>query len=66
MSAIDPLREPQPPREDLPASVRAMVEVWQAAALVAGDIAHAKRSMYLAYVAEGFTEAQALELARHL
>lgn len=32
----------------------------------AAHIAHARRAMYLAYLAEGFTEAQALELAKQL
>ncbi|MFC0305327.1 hypothetical protein ACFSTI_19500 [Rhizorhabdus histidinilytica] len=30
----------------------------------ASDIAHARRQLYLAYVSEGFTEAQALELCK--
>jgi hypothetical protein len=32
----------------------------------ASHIAHARRSLYNAYLAEGFTEAQALELCRRL
>lgn len=32
----------------------------------AGDIAHARRTLYLAYLAEGFTESQALELCKAL
>lgn len=32
----------------------------------ASHIAHARRAMYLAYLAEGFSEAQALELCRTL
>jgi hypothetical protein len=30
----------------------------------ASDIAHARRTLYLAYIDEGFTEAQALELCK--
>ncbi len=41
-----------------------MVEAWAAIAGCASDIAHSKRTIYLAYVAEGFTEAQALELCK--
>lgn len=32
----------------------------------AADIAHARRTLYLAYIDEGFTEAQALELCKVL
>lgn len=32
----------------------------------ASTIAHAKRAFYQAYIAEGFTEAQALELCKDL
>lgn len=53
-----------PPKDNLPAAVSAMVELWQALAAAGSDIAHAKRSLFLAYVAEGFSEAQALELVK--
>jgi hypothetical protein len=32
----------------------------------AADLAHARRALFDAYVAEGFTDAQALELCKHL
>lgn len=41
-----------------------MVRAWQLIAGNAGEIANAKRTLFLAYVAEGFTEAQALELVK--
>lgn len=65
MSASEPFRG-TPPRDDLPQGVRNLVEIWQQAALVAGDIAHARRTIFLAYVNEGFTETQALELVKTL
>lgn len=56
----------QPPREDMDALTYNMVNIWQKIALVSSDIAHAKRTIFLAYVAEGFTEAQALELVKNV
>ena len=61
--ASDPLRS-ETPRTDWPEAVRAQVEIWQGVAAAASHIAHARRTMFLAYVAEGFTEAQALELIK--
>lgn len=52
------------PRENLPDAVKNMVQLWGAMAEAAADVAHAKRTIFLAYVAEGFTEAQALELVK--
>lgn len=52
------------PKEDLDESAKNLVRVWTAVATAASDIAHAKRTIFLAYVAEGFTEAQALELVK--
>ncbi|MDR6851037.1 hypothetical protein J2Y54_000530 [Sphingomonas sp. BE123] len=54
------------PRDNLPEAMRQMVEAWQAGAEVAADLAHARRTIFLAYVAEGFTESQALELVKTL
>jgi len=54
------------PRDDIPQGVRDLAAVWASAAKVAGDIAHAKRTIFLAYVAEGFSETQALELCKTL
>ena len=54
----------EPPRQDVAASARALAEVWANLAQHAAQIANARRVMFLAYVAEGFTEAQALELVK--
>lgn len=59
----DPARVERP-RENVPDAVKSLVSIWSAMAEVAGDVAHAKRAIFLAYVAEGFTEAQALELVK--
>lgn len=55
-----------PPQPTMAESAKALAEVWSKMAAHATDIAHAKRTLFLAYVAEGFTEAQALELVRML
>jgi len=52
------------PQEDISETARKMAEAWQASAASSSDIANAKRTLFLAYVAEGFTEAQALELVK--
>lgn len=65
MMANEPTRSDRP-RENLPESVRNLVTVWQGMAEAAADVAHAKRAIFLAYVAEGFTEAQALDLVKTL
>lgn len=54
----------EPPKQDLSASASDLVRIWQLIAAQAADIANAKRTIFLAYVAEGFTEAQALELVK--
>lgn len=54
------------PRDDIPEGMRNLVQVWQEAALASSHIAAARRTIFLAYVAEGFTEAQALELVKTL
>ena len=41
-------------------------QVWMEIAKNAADIAHARRDIYNAYVAEGFTEAQAIELIKQI
>ena len=64
MSAgIEPARAERP-RDNLPDAVKNMVQLWSSMAEAAGDNAHAKRVIFLAYVSEGFTEAQALELVK--
>lgn len=40
--------------------------VWNAIAEQSATIAHARRVLYEAYLSEGFTEAQALELCKIL
>ena len=54
------------PRENLPETVANIVKLWSSMAEVAADVAHAKRTIFLAYVAEGFTEAQALDLVKSI
>jgi hypothetical protein len=61
--ASEPMRS-EAPRTDWPEAIRAQVEIWQGLALAGSHIAHARRTMFLAYVAEGFTEGQALELIK--
>lgn len=56
----------EPPREDIGESASNLVSIWQEIARKAADIAAARRSLFLAYVAEGFTEAQALELIKQI
>jgi len=55
-----------PPSPDIPEGMRNLVRVWQEAAQASSHIAAARRTVYLAYIAEGFTEAQALELVKSL
>lgn len=54
----------EPPRQDPFALAAEMSRLWQAMAKEAANIAASKRTIFLAYVAEGFTEAQALELVK--
>ncbi len=61
--ADEPMRAERA-RTDWPEAVRAQVAIWQGLAEAASHMAHAKRTIFLAYVDEGFTEAQALELVR--
>lgn len=56
----------EPPTSTIGESARAMADAWTAVANSANDIAHAKRTIFLAYVAEGFSEAQALELVKSI
>ena len=52
------------PRQDPSAMASEMARLWMAMAEQAAHIAAAKRTIFLAYVAEGFTEGQALELVK--
>lgn len=54
----------QQPKQDLSSAMGDMVRAWQLIAGSAAEIANAKRVLFLAYVSEGFTEAQALELVK--
>jgi hypothetical protein len=61
--AAEPTRSERP-RTDWPEAIRDQVEIWQGLGEAASHIAHAKRALFLAYVAEGFNESQALELVK--
>jgi hypothetical protein len=61
--SVDPSRS-DAPRENMHESAKNLVMIWSSMAEVAADIANAKRSIFLAYVAEGFSESQALELVK--
>lgn len=54
----------EPVKSDSAQLVRDMVSMWQAIARQSADIAHARRTLFLAYLAEGFSEVQALELVK--
>lgn len=57
-------RRSEPPSTDWPETIRTQVAIWSGLAEAASHIAHAKRTIFLAYVAEGFSEHQALELVK--
>jgi hypothetical protein len=56
----------EPPKQDLEAMAAEMVRIWEWTAVASPHIAAARRTIFLAYVAEGFTEAQALELIKQV
>jgi hypothetical protein len=56
------MTEKQPPSAD--EIVKLLTESYLRAAERASDIAYARRSLYEAYLAEGFTPAEALELCK--
>ena len=58
MSKIDPI--------ELASSFDNLAVVWGSMAKHAATIAHARRVLYDAYLGEGFTEPQALELCKVL
>jgi len=63
------IRDPahhEPPKADLAEASAAIARAWQEIARHSADIAAARRSIFLAYVAEGFSEPQALELIKSL
>lgn len=51
---------PPDPVQAMKDGIRALLVMAESAT----DIAHAKRNVYDAYISEGFTEAQALELTK--
>jgi hypothetical protein len=55
-----------PPKSDPAAAARDFARMWVEMAKDATDIAHAKRTLFLAYVAEGFNETQALDLVKSI
>lgn len=58
------LNRSEPPKANMAEGARDMARLWGELAKVATDIAHIRRTLFLAYVAEGFSEAQALELVK--
>lgn len=56
-------KKPEPTIEEL---VETMVRSWSAVAKESTNIALYRRTMYLAYVGEGFTEREALELIKSI
>lgn len=54
------------PKQDMKAAMSDLSRVWQAAAEESANIAASKRRVFLAYVSEGFSEQQALELIKSL
>ena len=49
---------------DYSKETEAMAMAWQHIAKISSDIAHSRRALFNAYIAEGFTESQALELIK--
>jgi hypothetical protein len=52
--------------KELAAGMRAMLELVRWTVASAGELARARRALYLEYVAAGFSEDQALDLCRDL
>ena len=57
------MKEKQPSADDI---VKLLAESYMRMAKHAADIAYSRRSLYNAYMAEGFTAAEALELCKIL
>lgn len=57
---IDPVLHPAAVAEHF----RTLALLWANAAEHSAEVAHARRHMFEAYCAEGFTEGQALELCK--
>lgn len=58
------MRELEP--ENISSEVGRISRVWQELATHASHMAHARRTLFNAYIAEGFNEIQALELVKHI
>lgn len=52
------------PQMSIEEAVRNLVESWTRIAEHSADIAYARRSLYEAYISEGFHPAEALELCK--
>lgn len=52
------------PEVSIEQAARSLAELWANVAEYSSDIAYAKRSMYEAYLYEGFNPAEALELCK--
>lgn len=52
------------PEMSIEEAARNLAELWANVAEYSSDIAYAKRSMYMAYLYEGFTPVEALELCK--
>lgn len=59
-------RRNDPPKSDPAEAASQFTRLWVETAKCATDLAHAKRTLFLAYVAEGFNEVQALDLVRSI
>lgn len=53
-------------RDEMAGALDAMVRIWVEQRRVAHEIASTRRALYLAYLKEGFTESQALDLVKSL
>jgi|TARA_R100000093_G_scaffold22703_1_gene12968 hypothetical protein len=53
-----------PPRFDVGEAGREMANAWMEIAKQATHIAHARRTIYDAYISEGFTPDQAIQLIK--
>lgn len=62
----DKIRAIPTAKDELAGALDGMVRLWQEQRRVAAEIAKTRRALYSAYVKEGFTEQQALELCKSL
>jgi len=61
---VKDLNRPEPPKANPADGARELAAIWVALANEAANIAHSKRTLFLAYIAEGFNEAQVVELVK--